>query len=571
MSAPDEARLVFIVKCLALVFALGVSIGVPGGYFGLQYSKHAQRVEISALTKAGTINTLATANPDLWMFQLQRIEELLLRDSLPLDGDRATVRDAAGSEVLTVGALPGAPILVRSSPVYESGRVVGWVEIAHSYRDVWFDALFAALLGILLGASVYVTLLALPLRALRRLNAALAHETASLRANEERLRNLFDRAMDGISVMSPSNQLVAVNESFARMHGYSKDELLLIDLKDLITPETVQSMPQRMSRIMSGEPISFEAEHYHKDGHVFPLEASASLVISNSAALVQYFYRDITERKVAQEQIKQVNEDLRQLNLTLESRISERTTQLEEANSMLALSTQDLLRSNADLEQFAYVASHDLQEPARSVIGFVQLLERRLKGKLDGDELEYMSFAVEGARRMQRLIQDILTYSRVATHGAKLEQVDSAAVVQEVLTLLNSQISNAGAQVQAAAQLPMVLASHAQLIQLFQNLIGNAIKFCKEGNPRVIVDASREGARWRFTITDSGIGIPAEHRDRIFVMFQRLHTRTEYEGTGIGLAVCKRIVERHGGEIGVEPAPGGGSVFWFTLPAEKSA
>lgn len=204
------------------------------------------------------------------------------------------------------------------------------------------------------------------------------------------------------------------------------------------------------------------------------------------------------------------------------------------------------------------------------VVGYVQLIEKRLGGKLDAETAEFMGFAVDGALRMQALIQDVLAYSRVTSKGRPLEPVDSAAALAEARTLLAGRIAETGAQIHARP-LPVVTADRTQLVQLFQNLIGNAIKFCKDRAPTVQLDAEHEPGRWRFSVTDNGIGIAPEYREQVFVIFKRLHTRREYPGTGIGLAICKRIVERHGGEIGVEPAPGGGSMFWFTLSEEKIA
>ena len=240
------------------------------------------------------------------------------------------------------------------------------------------------------------------------------------------------------------------------------------------------------------------------------------------------------------------------------------------SNAALEASARDLERSNLELEQFAYIASHDLQEPLRMVVGYVQLLEKRLAGTLDAETTDFMRFAVDGASRMQALIQDVLAYSGVTAKGQPIEPVDSAAALQEALALLAGRIADSGAQINAQP-LPIVMADRTQLVQVFQNLIGNAIKFCKIGVPQVQVDAAREPGRWRFSVTDNGIGIAPEYRAQVFVIFKRLHTRREYPGTGIGLAICKRIIERHGGEIGVESAPGGGSVFWFTLPEEKIA
>ena len=280
-------------------------------------------------------------------------------------------------------------------------------------------------------------------------------------------------------------------------------------------------------------------------------------------------FLDITERKLVEAQILKVSQELRQLNETLEARVKDRTERLEGANLMLAASTQDLTRSNRELEQFAYVASHDLQEPLRMVVGFVQLLEKRLVNQLDAESREFMAFAIDGALRMQRLIQDILVYSRVSSRSAPRMLVDSAGAVQEALTLLGNRIEKTNAVVQAP-NLPRLMADRTQLVQLFQNLIGNAIKFCKDAAPRVRVEAQQQGSAWRFTVTDNGIGVSAQYRERIFGIFQRLHTREEYDGTGIGLAICKRIVQRHGGEIGVDDATGGGSTFWFTISEETN-
>ena len=240
-------------------------------------------------------------------------------------------------------------------------------------------------------------------------------------------------------------------------------------------------------------------------------------------------------------------------------------TRQRQASAALQTLSDALARSNTELEQFAYVASHDLQEPLRMVVGYVQLLEKRLADKLDADTREFMAFAVDGAMRMQSMIDDILAYSRVTTKAQPLARVDSAAALQQALDRLASPIKERGAEVDVQP-LPTVMADRLQLVQLFQNLISNSIKFCKDRAPHVRVQAAREAGRWRFSVTDNGIGIAPEYRAQLFVIFKRLHTQREYPGSGIGLAICKRIIERHGGEIGIDSAAGGGTVFWFTLP-----
>jgi light-regulated signal transduction histidine kinase (bacteriophytochrome) len=246
--------------------------------------------------------------------------------------------------------------------------------------------------------------------------------------------------------------------------------------------------------------------------------------------------------------------------------ISSDVTAVRESAATLQRTAEELARSNAELEQFAYVASHDLQEPLRMVASYTQLLARRYGGKLDADADEFIGFAVDGAQRMQALIQDLLAYSRVGTHGGALEPVDSGTVVDQVLTDLQATMAEQGAVVTHDG-LPTVSADARQLYSLFLNLIGNALKYHGQEAPRVSVSAVRDDAYWLFTVKDNGIGLDEQYADRIFVLFQRLHTRDEYAGTGIGLAICKKIVERHGGRIWVESAPGHGSTFRFTLQA----
>ncbi|MBI4497863.1 MAG: GAF domain-containing protein [Chloroflexi bacterium] len=239
------------------------------------------------------------------------------------------------------------------------------------------------------------------------------------------------------------------------------------------------------------------------------------------------------------------------------------------AEAQLHATAAELERSNAELQQFAYVASHDLQEPLRMVASFTQLLARRYRGKLGPDADEFIAYAVDGATRMQRLIEDLLTYSRVGTRGRPFAPTDAAAVVDQVITDLEAAIRESGATVTRDA-LPTVLADPVQLGQLFQNLISNAIKFHRDAPPRVHLSAERRDQQWVFSVQDNGVGIAPEHLDRIFVIFQRLHTRQEFPGTGIGLAICKKIVERHGGRIWAESQPGQGTTFFFTLPADLS-
>ncbi len=241
-----------------------------------------------------------------------------------------------------------------------------------------------------------------------------------------------------------------------------------------------------------------------------------------------------------------------------------------QAEEDLARKVDELACSNADLEQFAYVASHDLQEPLRMVATYTQLLAERYRGKLDENADKFIGYACEGALRMQALIQDLLAFSRVGRNCAACSRVDCDAAMAEVMMSMGPAIQESGAVVTYAA-LPVVWAERSQMTQLFQNLIGNAIKFHGKDAPEISVRAEKTGSQWLFSVSDNGIGIAPEHAEHIFVVFQRLHTRTEYPGNGIGLAICKKIIEHCGGKIWVEAQAGHGSTFKFTLPCECPA
>ncbi|MBM4298778.1 MAG: GAF domain-containing protein, partial [Deltaproteobacteria bacterium] len=240
---------------------------------------------------------------------------------------------------------------------------------------------------------------------------------------------------------------------------------------------------------------------------------------------------------------------------------------LELTNQKLDQQTRALLRSNAELEQFAYVASHDLQEPLRMITGYTQLLAKRYGDKLGQDAGQFIGFMVDGAKRMRQLIEDILTYSRVDRRGKPLVACEVGPLLDQTLATLQLAIEESGAVV-THDELPKVHADPGQIVQLLQNLLGNAIKYHGDAPPRVHISCQRRGADWLFAVKDNGIGIEAQYAERVFIIFQRLHTREEYEGTGIGLAVCKKIVDRHGGRIWLESTPGQGATFFFTLPAQ---
>ena len=239
-----------------------------------------------------------------------------------------------------------------------------------------------------------------------------------------------------------------------------------------------------------------------------------------------------------------------------------------EANEQLTQKAQELARSNAELEQFAYVASHDLQEPLRMISSYTQLILRRYGDRFDSDGKEFMDFVVDGAARMKQLIEDLLAYSRVGTHGKDFEPTDCETVLQKACANVRAAIENNGAVI-THDPMPKIDADDTQLVQLFQNLISNAIKFRGDAAPSIHVRAKDQGDAWLFAVEDQGIGIEPQYFERIFMVFQRLHNKAEYPGTGIGLAICKKVVDRHGGQIWVESEPHHGSKFFFTLPKRR--
>jgi signal transduction histidine kinase len=294
------------------------------------------------------------------------------------------------------------------------------------------------------------------------------------------------------------------------------------------------------------------SDEFSELGRAFDTMAAS---LQESGRLLEEQYRQL-QHEMAER--RETEEQIHLLNLTLEDKVQARTSELNAA-------VEALERSNKELEQFAYVASHDLQEPLRMISSFTQLLAQDYKGKLDKEADEYIHYVVDGANRMQRLIQDLLSYSRVASRGRPFEAVDMNLILGMVHSSLQLQIEEAGAVV-VHDPMPVVMADSSQMIQLFQNLLSNSIKFRGTELPLIQVSSADEGDLWHITVRDNGIGIETQYFERIFLIFQRLHSREKFQGTGIGLAVCKRIVERHGGKIWVESVIGKGSTFHFTVP-----
>ncbi|MFN2579172.1 MAG: ATP-binding protein [Pyrinomonadaceae bacterium] len=325
---------------------------------------------------------------------------------------------------------------------------------------------------------------------------------------------------------------------------------------------------------LSGTPLRSVYRVIARDGKVVSFHCEAKMVRHDDGQpwFIHGVAFDITELKAAEEKLKKAHDEL-------ELRVHERTAELattnrelaleiaerKRAESELAIRAQDLASSNAELEQFAYVASHDLQEPLRMVTSFTQLMVNRYRGNLDADADEFIEYIADGAKRMSRLINDLLEYSRVGTRGRPLSATDCAAVFRLACDNLRLAIEETHGTITSDA-LPTVLGDETQLLQLFQNLVGNALKFRGAAPIRIHVGVEPQDGKWLFRVSDNGIGVEPQYAERIFIIFQRLHSRSEYPGTGIGLAICKKIVERHGGRIWVESEPGAGATFCFLLP-----
>jgi PAS domain S-box-containing protein len=379
----------------------------------------------------------------------------------------------------------------------------------------------------------------------------------SSREQGARTQAILDCATDAIITISAGGVVESYNRAAEQMFGYSPDQVIGENVTLLMPSPYREEHDQYLrnylatgvARIIG---IGREVVGRRADGSTFPMHLAVSEVKLGRRRLFTGIVRDITDIKQAMDQICSANNEL-----------ARRSRQIERFNL-------DLKRSNDELRQFAYVASHDLQEPLRKVAAFCQMLDDEYADRLDEEGQRYIRYAVDGSIRMKALIQDLLTYSRVETQGKPLEPTEAAGACAEAVENLSLTIQEAGAQV-ACDPLPTIVADRAQLVRLFQNLIGNAIKYRGPDPPQVHVSASERDGSWEFRIRDNGLGIDPQYHERIFVIFQRLHAREEYSGTGIGLAVCKRIVERAGGTIWVESAVGAGSTFCFTFMSPQSS
>ena len=421
-------------------------------------------------------------------------------------------------------------------------------------------------------------------------------EKALREANAQRLsasyaRSLIEASLDPLVTISAEGKITDVNQATVKATGVSKENLIGTDFSGYFTePEKANQGYRQVFE--KGSVTDYPLTILHKDGTVRDVLYNASVYRDGSGKVLGVFAaaRDVTARR-------RVEEELAVYRRSLEDLVAARTAELqaavaelhssrraalnllkdtmearraaEQAEKSIRRSAEDLERSNKDLEQFAYVASHDLQEPLRAVGGFMGLLKKQYGEGMDAGAKEYIEQAIEGAERMQALINDLLTFSRVGTRGAAFAVMNMKDAADRAIKNLQAAIADSDTMVTCGA-MPEVSADLSQMTQLLQNLIGNAVKFHGPRRPEVNLTARREDGYWVFSVADNGIGIEPQYFDRIFLIFQRLHTRSQYKGTGIGLAVCKKIVERHGGKLWVESRFGEGSTFYFTLPERRN-
>jgi PAS domain S-box-containing protein len=366
---------------------------------------------------------------------------------------------------------------------------------------------------------------------------------AALRDREAKFRAVIETAADGIIIIDSQGTIEVFNPASERIFGYRRDEVIGRKIEMLMPPAHASRHDQYLERARHADEgqtivIGREVEGLRKDGATVPLELSVGEARHDGTRVFVGIIRDISERKRA-DQERQCARD-------------------------------KLARSNRDLEQFARVVSHDLQEPLRMVSSYCELLRRRYRGRLDDEADQFLDYAIDGAQRMQLLIHDLLAYSRVEAGGGAFGETDANRSFELALVNLQTFIAESQASI-TADPLPTVLADEVQLVQLFQNLVSNAIKYRRGEPPEIRVSAEPRGAFWAFGVTDKGIGIEPRFARSIFEPFKRLHRRQEFPGTGIGLAICKRIVERHGGEIWLDCEYRDGARFCFSLPGVAAA
>ncbi|HEY6839304.1 MAG TPA: ATP-binding protein [Geobacteraceae bacterium] len=542
-------------RLLPLAAGMGVLIALlaPATYVVIEQKSVQHLTDLYAGDLAAKLQDLALEAPELWKYQTYKFADITRGFHPALDLIGFGVLDEKGTPIAgyssnDVNKMLGKDLSLGEDLLYTKGtapivfnnRRVGTVEIFVSDNRLKQNTYVLFCISSAVGVLLAFTVFRFPVRVVGRMEESLAEVIDALQKSERKYRSLVNNIPDVTWTADNKGNTLFLSPNLPRVYGFTPDEVC----RDpslwfgRIHPEDLERVKDAfVSLFLEGGTFDVEYRIRRKDGEwIWLHDRAVGTYERGGELLADGLFTDVTEHKQVVEK--------------------------------LAEQSRELARSNAELEQFAYVASHDLQEPLRMVSSYMQLLSRRYKGKLDEDADEFIAYAVDGANRMQRLINDLLAYSRVGSKGKEPQPIDCNDVMRQALDNLQEAVREAAVEI-VVSPLPTIMGDEVQLMQLFQNLIGNAIKFHGDDPPRVEVGAEARGADWLFSVHDNGIGIEAKNFERIFQIFQRLHDRSHYPGTGIGLAVCKKIVERHHGTIWLESEPGKGTTFHFTIPAMK--
>jgi PAS domain S-box-containing protein len=509
-------RTVLLGQALAILVALIAAVGTLGYLYG-----------VDALYRVGPYASFALNSALL--FLLAAFGALIARAEL-------------GFMALTLADDAGGMLIRRVLPIALTlPALIGWLrlrgELAGLYSAEFGIALFAAS-----STLVFAMLVWWAAHAVSKSGRATRHALEALRASEARFRAAVEAAPTAIVMVDAAGRIVLANPQAQRMFGYTDRELLGTGVEQLL-PERDRALHAILRAGFNAKPetrsmgAGRDLFGRRKDGRELPIEIGLGPVTTAEGPCTLAVITDLTARKAAERR--------------------------------LHLSNEALQRSNQELQQFAYIASHDLQTPLRAIGGFVHLLAEEYRGRFDAQADDWIQRTLSATERMQTLIQDVLAYSRIDSRALAFKPTDLATVVKAATDNLEASMREAGAEV-VAEGLPTVLGDASQLTQLMQNLIGNATLYRSEAPLRISIAAERVADGWQVSVSDNGIGIAPENHARIFEMFQRLHGPQNYPGTGIGLAICRRVVTRHGGRIWVESTPGAGATFRFTLPTRES-
>ncbi|MCM2358318.1 MAG: ATP-binding protein [Geobacteraceae bacterium] len=543
--------------------ALLISFGFPASYCLIGYGNLRHSASVYAESFAEKLKGVVLADQALWKYQTYKYTKIRDDFFAAREVMQLRVLDELGQVIAGFWQVDGEepPAWNSAAPIGHAAinfnnRTVGTVEVSLPIGPLLRVTALLFLISSIVGAGLATLVYLFPLRVVRRMEG----DIRGLISNVEEARNESDRLR------------MAAQASESRFREFVQGLDAIVWEADAATWR-FSFVSQQAEKIL-GYPVSqwlaeprFPLERIHAEDRERVLACYQLAILEESGFQLEYRLFAAEGREVWIQDFVRLSRDEGSGSAQM-SGIMVDITERKRGEQVLAAQARDLSRSNAELEQFAYVASHDLQEPLRMVSSYVQLIARRYQGRLDREGDEFIAFAVEGATRMQRLIRDLLTYSRVGTRGHDFQPVDCMLPLRHALTNLQLAIRESGAIV-SFIDLPTVLGDATQLTQLFQNLVGNAIKFRDSHPLQVQVGAKLVGYEWRFWVRDNGMGIATEYFDRIFLIFQRLQGRTRDAGTGIGLAVCKKIVERHGGRIWVESAPDKGAIFYFTIPMLK--